>query len=262
MKFKIAVTLSVILHFSLFALALYSPNPSRSSATRYYVDLVNMPGGGSGGNNSVQNDGDAGQPQESVSVRDLTVKKEAPKSKHRYPDKIKKKAKKTRKKKKKEKLVSVVKRKAKKTNNKKPLISTSRRKGSSDSNVLRTGIGTGGSGTGSGGGTGSGTGTGSGIGGGNFPYAYYINTLKNRVSSSWYSSLVSPGLRGKLTVIVYFRIKRNGSISELKLENESGNKALDLSALRAIKSAAPFPPLPNDFTDQYLGVHFEFEWER
>ena len=46
------------------------------------------------------------------------------------------------------------------------------------------------------------------------------------------------------------------------MENPSGIVSLDLSARRAIENAAPFAPLPNDFTSQYLVVHFEFEWEK
>jgi protein TonB len=89
-----------------------------------------------------------------------------------------------------------------------------------------------------------------------------VETLKGKISASWYNSLVSPGLKGKFTTVVYFRILRNGNISDLELEEESGNNSLDLSSLRAIKDAAPFPPLPSDFPGQYLGVHFEFEWEK
>ncbi len=261
MKFKVAVFVSVILHLSLFALALYMPTPSKHNGTTYYVDLVNMPGGGGGDTGGGGNQAEV--VESSGSVRDLTVKKEPPKAKLRYPEQDKKNKQKQRrpKKKKKQQLVSVVKKKdpSKKTG---PLVTTTRRKGGG-SNSLRTGISAGkGNGSGSGSGGGSGDGFGSGIGSGNFPYAYYIQTLRNKISSSWYSALVSPGLKGKHAAIVYFRILRNGKVSDLRLETRSGNESLDLSALRAIKEASPFPPLPNDFVGGYLGVHFEFEWER
>ena len=94
------------------------------------------------------------------------------------------------------------------------------------------------------------------------PYAYYYETLRNKVSSSWYSSLVSPGYRGKFISTVYFKIFRNGNIKDLKLENSSGIESLDLSALRAVENASPFAPLPSDFSAKYLIVHFKFEWEK
>lgn len=256
-KFSIAIILSVILHISLFALAIWMPQFKGKSGTVYYVDLMQMPGGGGGGGQTTQAD-TGGQLVEDASIRDLTVKKEEPKPKLRYPDENKKKKKTTTKKKKPRKLVSVVKKKPIK---KKPSAVSVQRKGRSDS--LRTGISSGsGGGSGGGIGSGSGSGTGSGSGIGNFPYAYYIETLKNKISSSWYSSLVSPGLKGNYNVVVYFRIMRSGRVSDLRVQTESGHKSLDLSAIRAVKAASPFPQLPGDFPYQYLGVHFEFQWAR
>lgn len=257
-KFGFAVILSIILHVSLFALAIYLPRLQSSSGTIYYVDLVNLPGGGGSGGKGINNT--KGELVDAASIRDLTVKKES-QSKLRYPDKKSKK--KSPREKKEDKLVTVVKNKDrnkfKKDDSK--LITTKRKGIGSD--ALRTGISSG-SGGGSGGGFGSGSGTGYGPGSGTgfFPYAYYIETLRGRISASWYSSLVSPGLKGKYVAVVYFRILRNGTIMDLKLEQKSGNDSLDLSALRAIRAASPFPQLPGDFVGQYLGVHFEFEWEK
>ena len=82
------------------------------------------------------------------------------------------------------------------------------------------------------------------------------------VSSSWYSSLVSPGLKGKYMTVVTFKIYRNGQITDLKYDSPSGINSLDLSALRAVRNATPFPPLPTDFPKPYLTVYFEFAWEK
>jgi TonB family protein len=267
MKLKAAIILSVVMHLSIFAIALYLPEvKGRSKGTVYYVDLVNMPGGGGGGGK-----GGTGPKQDSQLIqepqrmKDLTAKKQEPQSKLRYPDENLKKniEKKKRSRKEKKPLITVVKKDRTKDQNDR--ISVTRKTSGTD-NVLKTGIsaGSGGSGGGSGGGYGTGTGPGygpgSGIGG--FPYAYYVEALRSRISSSWYSALVSPGLRGRFVAVVYFKISRNGQIQDLKLEEKSGINALDLSALRAIENAAPFPPLPNDYAYTYLGVHFEFVWEK
>ncbi len=124
---------------------------------------------------------------------------------------------------------------------------------------LKTGISSGGGGEGEGGWGGPG---GPGGPGGYFPHAYYIDLLRSRISSSWYSSLVAPGLKGKYVTGVYFIVRRDGEISDLRVERSSGIDSLDLSARRAIENAAPFAPLPTDFSSQYLVVHFEFEWEK
>jgi len=275
MKFRIAVVVSVILHVSIFALAFYVPGMSGldKDETVYYVDFLQMPGGGGGGGGGsgeeaaqavIQDDtANAVEIQDtSKGVKDLTVKKQEIDNRLRHPDLNKKKGKddkksiKSQKKKKKEELVSIVRKDKRAMKRARNVSPSSNRTGSN----IRIGTG-----TGSGGGTGTGSGFGSGSGsgyGGSFPYAYYIDTIKNKISSSWYSSLVSPGLRGKFVAVVYFKILRNGSILDLKVERTSGSDSLDLSALRAVENASPFPPLPTSFAYRYLGVHFEFEWSK
>ncbi len=252
MKFKVAVILSLIFHITIFALAFYTPSFKSDSGTIFYVDL--MQGGGDNGASLKKNNIKEKKPdtkasvieeQKKVSLKDLTVKKEI-KSKLRYPDN------KSKKKKEKEKTITVVRKKKKKNDDNK--VKTTKvirkRRGGSE---LSTGISSG---------DGSGYGRGSGTGFSNFPYAYYIDTLKSRISASWYKSLVSPGLRGKFVTTVYFKIYKNGRISDLRVEESSGIKSLDLSALRAVENASPFPPLPLDFPSRYLVVHFEFLWEK
>jgi TonB family protein len=170
----------------------------------------------------------------------------------RYPDRE------GRKKAEPEKMISVIRKD-------RPLIkSEALVRGTSIEAGLKTGIssGSGGGGSGSGDGSGGGYGPGGSGPGGFFPYAYYVDLLRSRISSSWYSSLVAPGLKGKYVAAVYFIVRRDGEISDLRLENSSGIASLDLSARRAIENAAPFAPLPPDFSSQYLVVHFEFEWEK
>jgi len=36
----------------------------------------------------------------------------------------------------------------------------------------------------------------------------------------------------------------------------------DQTAMRALLAATPLPPLPAGFTDNYLGVHFGFEYQQ
>jgi len=118
---------------------------------------------------------------------------------------------------------------------------------------------------GTGGGPGGGTGEGAGGGGGDpfglsgFPFTYYLQILSDRISSNWFNSLVDPGVGGLLQTQVGFKIYRNGQVADLKVEVPSGIDAFDLSAQRAIQSAAPFPPLPSEYDGQFLVIHLIFE---
>jgi len=89
-----------------------------------------------------------------------------------------------------------------------------------------------------------------------FPFSYYLEAIEGRVSRNWFGSAVSGSNR--LSCVVYFRLLRDGRIEELKVEKSSGNRYFDESALRAIKSSVPFPPLPRAFSGSYLGIHFAF----
>ena len=89
----------------------------------------------------------------------------------------------------------------------------------------------------------------------NFKYSYYAGEVKKKISKQWkwienYS---------QLTVIVYFKIHRNGSISNISIKKSSGNSEYDKYALDTIQRAMPFPDLPEDYGNDILGVYFEFK---
>jgi len=266
MKFKATLVLSIVLHASLAALFIVQPTRKSSGEMTYYVDLVNLGSGGRGGGSGGKA-GNGGMPptgekqgstaqaalieEKGGGVKDLTVEKKF-QSPLRFPDKEGKKKVEN------DKMISVIRKEMPAAKSETPV------QGASGGAGLKTGISS--SGDGSGGPAGSGWGgpggPGPGGAGGYFPHAYYIDLLRNRISSSWYSSLVAPGLKGKYVTGVYFIVRRDGEISDLRVERSSGIVSLDLSARRAIENAAPFAPLPNDFSSQYLVVHFEFEWEK
>ena len=240
MKFRTAVITSVIFHTGLLLMAYFYPDVSDSTETTYYVDLVQI-GGSPGSTSATLQKAPDSSGSKTASVKDLSVLKEK-KPELTYPDKDSKKR--SVRKKEDEELVSVIKRKVPVRNVEKSDESS----GEDEGGYVRTGI--------------SGSGTGTGGPGGNFPYSYYVETLKAKITSSWYNPLSSSGISGKFLSVVYFRIFRNGTIGQLKLVKKSGNTYYDLSTMRVIREVIPFPPLPSDYPEHYLGVYFEFEWER
>ena len=89
-----------------------------------------------------------------------------------------------------------------------------------------------------------------------FPFSYYLVAIERKVSQNWYAG--SSGGGGGLSCVVYFRLHRDGSVRDARIEQGSGNSYFDRSALRAVRSSAPFPPLPKAFNDSFLGIHFTF----
>lgn len=84
-----------------------------------------------------------------------------------------------------------------------------------------------------------------------FTYAYYLDRLLSLIDAQWQRPAMGSGVKA----VIFFRIARDGGMSDLQVEQSSGYNSFDLAALRAVQNAAPFPPLPRAYKHQDLGVH-------
>jgi protein TonB len=116
---------------------------------------------------------------------------------------------------------------------------------------------------GSGGSTPAGMGF-SGQGGGDFAgrYSWYVDAVRNRVSSNWLQSTVDPAVRWAPRAVVTFDILRNGSIVNVQILQTSGNASVDASALRAVQGSNPVQALPSDYSGNKVSVEFWFDFRR
>lgn len=95
--------------------------------------------------------------------------------------------------------------------------------------------------------------TGSGRG---FTYSYYLNILLNKISKNWHNPFKDKDV--VLKSIVYFEVDKDGKIYNVRLEQNSGDEIYNESTMRAITLTKRLPPLPQEFSDDYLKVHLEF----
>jgi periplasmic protein TonB len=102
-----------------------------------------------------------------------------------------------------------------------------------------------------------------GQGGGDFGgrYPWYVDAVRTRVQQSWDQSTIEPAVRAarRAHTVVTFRINANGSISNIRVSQSSGNSSMDYSAQRALQSIDAFRPLPNDYMGTYVDVTFDFD---
>jgi len=92
-----------------------------------------------------------------------------------------------------------------------------------------------------------------------FPFAPYVNRVRRKIASNW---RVPEGSQGADRFCrVYFRIQRDGSVSDVAVEESSGLFMFDQAAQRSVVESAPLPPLPREYRDLYLGVHFSFAYK-
>jgi TonB family protein len=94
----------------------------------------------------------------------------------------------------------------------------------------------------------------------NFPFMYYLVLIRDKISENWNPDFVTQPLTEGQQVVIAFKIQKDGGISSPYIEKTSGIAYLDQSALRAVLSSVPFPPLPKEFGEEYLGIHFGFEY--
>lgn len=91
-----------------------------------------------------------------------------------------------------------------------------------------------------------------------FPYLYYLRRVRETISSNWgWSGRETGGLKS----VVYFKIRRDGTIIEPELKESSSDDVFDAVALRAVKISAPFAPLPTGYQENTLGIYFEFSYK-
>jgi protein TonB len=86
-----------------------------------------------------------------------------------------------------------------------------------------------------------------------FRFPWYLEQLVNKIERNWRPT------SNTLRTTVYFRIGRNGRISDIKIAEDSGNFLFDQAAQRAVEASAPMPPLPDEYDGDYLGVYFVFD---
>jgi len=88
----------------------------------------------------------------------------------------------------------------------------------------------------------------------NFPYPWYLTRLRGLLWERWSERM--PATQGNCRVV--FSILRGGALTDLRVEESSGDGGFDYAALSAVRDAGPFAPLPAAFPEPFLKVHVEF----
>ena len=102
-----------------------------------------------------------------------------------------------------------------------------------------------------------------GQGGGDFSsrYGWYVESVKRAISQNWMQNTIDPSIRSarRAKATTSFRIYRDGTIKNIRLDSSSGNRSMDDSATRALLSIDKLPALPADYSGAYVDVTFDFD---
>jgi len=89
-------------------------------------------------------------------------------------------------------------------------------------------------------------------------YISYFASIKRKIELVWqypYEAAVA-GIQGELTLD--FVIARSGIVNSIELVRSSGSKVLDDEAIRSIRKAAPFDPIPAQYKIPTLQIRGRF----
>lgn len=91
-----------------------------------------------------------------------------------------------------------------------------------------------------------------------FKHRGYMRMLKERIEDVWKypAEAAKQGISGDL--YMKFSIKKDGRIAEIELLRTSGHRELDEAAMKAVKNAEPFWPLPEDWDKDILEIKGHF----
>ena len=91
-------------------------------------------------------------------------------------------------------------------------------------------------------------------------YVSYFTKIKQTIEQQWeYPEMaLRYGLQGRL--FLEFTIGASGHLEQLRMIRSSGSQLLDEEALRAIKAAAPFPPIPSWIKPVPLSISATMEY--
>ncbi|MDE3178792.1 MAG: TonB family protein [Acidobacteriota bacterium] len=110
------------------------------------------------------------------------------------------------------------------------------------------------------------TANGSGVIGTNSPfgslYGWYVEAVRNRISSNWLLSIINPQILSARRVYIEFDILRDGTITHVQLTQPSGVPEVDRSAERAVLASSPLAPLPAGYKENSVHVEFYFDFHR
>ncbi len=84
----------------------------------------------------------------------------------------------------------------------------------------------------------------------------YMRELQRRIKLNW----DPPKGNESKTVVLLFKIARDGRLLSCRVHRGSGLPSADQAALKAVELTAPFRPLPADFKGQSIDIQFTFDY--
>jgi protein TonB len=91
-----------------------------------------------------------------------------------------------------------------------------------------------------------------------FIYKGYLRRLKEHVEDIWVYPQAAAREKVYGDLYIIFVIRKDGTLGSVKLQRTSGYSMLDEAAMKALRDAAPFWPLPGEWDQESLTINGHF----
>jgi periplasmic protein TonB len=100
------------------------------------------------------------------------------------------------------------------------------------------------------------------VSGGDFAarFPWYVNMITRTVHQYWYEQEIDPHTPMNSVAYVTFTIARDGTVSNIHIENASSSPTLNTSGVRAVQRVGHFPALPDQYTGSSVAVEYTFTY--
>jgi periplasmic protein TonB len=88
-------------------------------------------------------------------------------------------------------------------------------------------------------------------------FGWYVDNINRKMDANGYRSLADPRTAKGAKASIEFRIHRDGSQSDVRLDRSSGSPTWDSVCVRAAQRVDTFGSLPAGYRDSYLQVYFD-----
>lgn len=88
-----------------------------------------------------------------------------------------------------------------------------------------------------------------------FTYTWWMTQTFNKIQSNMRNTVQT---EERLVCEVYFQVLRSGRIAELRIVSSSGDPNFDKDCQDAIERSVPFPPLPQEYKEEIIGITLPF----
>jgi protein TonB len=89
-----------------------------------------------------------------------------------------------------------------------------------------------------------------------FNYPFYVETIQRKMKENLYRGEVDPRTPTGTRAYIVFTVRRDGTVTDQRMDKASGSSTLDQACLRAARRVDTFGPLPSPPGDGNLSVSY------